>query len=458
MSLFNSNLGSEKIRRILKRRNVTVFFSGVLGAGMLPLAELLEKRGVRVFGNDRRDYAGEYSFLPVTMPLSSVPRADLAVYSLAISEDDADIVEAKKRGIPLVSRAELLGAVMHDYPIRIGVSGTHGKSTTVAMLDTIMRASAMRGVTLSGAELPGGGALSSDGDGFFLYEACEYKNSFLKTHPTVAVITNAELDHTDFFGSDEDIARSFAEFAMSATDYVIIGNDSPLSARILELIGNNAYTVGKGIDADFQYKISAKSDTGCRFELLFLGVSLGVYSLLAFGEHNVANASAALAAAYLCGVDIKRYGCALESFSGIPRRLELLGEISGRSVWYDYAHHPTEISAAIRSLRAREGKVCCIFRPHTYTRTASLWDNFAGALRLSDSSIILDIYPARETPIPGIDAVHLANAVGVGCVYQNFDSAVNYCLQNTSGAIVLMGAGEVEDIKNELLALILKNQ
>ena len=456
MSLFNSNLGSAKIRKLLNQRNSTVFFSGVLGAGMLPLAELLAKRGIRVLGNDRREYGGEYSFLCATSPLSSVPHADLVVYSLAISEDDADIIEAKKRGIPLVSRAELLGEVMYDHPLRIGVSGTHGKSTTVAMLDTILRASAMHGITISGAELPSGSSLAYDGDSFFLYEACEYKNSFLKTHPTVAVITNAELDHTDFFVSEEDVARSFSEFALCAEDCVVIGSDSPLSARILELIGNNAYTVGRGRNADFQYKRIAKCDTGCRFELSFLGVSLGVYSLRTFGEHNVANASVALAAAYLCGVDIEKYGGALESFCGIPRRLELLGEISGRSVWYDYAHHPTEIASALRSLRAREGEVSCIFRPHTYTRTASLWDNFVKALRLSDSSVILDIYPAREMPIPGIDSEHLAEAVGGGCVYQKNDNAVNYCLQNTSGAIVLMGAGEVEDIKNELIALINK--
>lgn len=454
MSLFNSDLGSEKVRDILKKENLKIFFIGVLGAGMLPLAELMAERGACVFGNDRKGCGQKPQYISSFCPLSDALGIDLAVYSLAISEDDKDVALARERGIPLVSRAELLGAVMSGYPIRIGVSGSHGKSTTVAMLDTVLRGAGMHGVTLSGADLTSGGALKADGGDFFVYEACEYKNSFLKTYPSSVIITNIELDHTDFFSSIEDISRSFLKFADSADGFVVISERGAAALPIISKLGKKVYTAGGDEFSDFRYEKVDLSDTGGSFDLYFLDRYIGSFGISALGEHNVRNAVAALAVAYLNGVDIRSASNKLAEFRGIGRRQELLGYINDRAVYYDYAHHPTEIECTHQALRAKEKSLVCIFKPHTYSRTASLFNEFRDALSLFDNSVILDIYPAREDPIPGVDAAALARAVGDRCVYRTSEECVNYCLQNTSGAIVLMGAGEVDDIRDELLALI----
>ncbi|MBQ7362943.1 MAG: UDP-N-acetylmuramate--L-alanine ligase [Clostridia bacterium] len=457
MSLYNSNVGQEKIKRIITSQGAHVHFIGILGAGMAPLAELLAARGVFVSGSDRD--VGKREVTPprgaVIASISALRPPDIVVYSLAVPENDREIRLAREMSVPVVSRAELLGAVMLSYPKRIGISGTHGKSTVTAIFDLLLSGAEIPHTTVSGAELTSGSPLVIEGDDAFVFEACEYRDSFLSMHPTVAVITNIELDHADYFRDEEHFYSSFERWAESARDLVLIG-EGRYSSRLAKRIGERAYVFGSSDECRFRYFDVEFCDTGMDFSFIAEGKLLGRFHISAFGEHNVKNASAAVLYAYLTGIPMNTVRRALSTFRGIGRRLELLGYKEGRAVYYDYAHHPTEIECTLSTLVRIYGSVTCIFRPHTYTRTAALWREFAEALSIADNAVILDIYPAREEPIDGITSSELAREIGSSAVYLNFSEAANYCLHNAKGAIVLMGAGEVDSVKRELLESIMK--
>ena len=459
MSNCSFGIERKKAEEILKEKGVRIHFLGILGAGMSPLAELLVLKGYRVTGTDR-DADIRPSDIPKgahIMPASSGEPPRLIVYSLAVPPDDPELLYAVEQGIPTLCRAELLGAVMLPYPVRIGVSGTHGKSTVTAIFDTVLSRSGLPHTTVSGAKLPSGSALNASGDGTFLFEACEYRNSFLSTSPTVAVVTNIELDHADFFRDEEHFYTSFECFASSASDAVLIG-EGRFSDRLASYIGRRAFIYGESLNSDFSYSDAEFSDTGMDFSFNIGNANMGRFHISAYGIHNVKNAVAVLAYCSLFGISLDTARDALSAFHGIERRLELLGYIDGRAVYYDYAHHPTEIECSLRTLKEIYGHICCIFRPHTFSRTASFLSDFGRALRIADSSVILDIYPAREAPIEGISAERLQEEVGDSAVYLGFDSVVPYVLRSTEGAVVLMGAGEVEKIKKELSALINKDK
>ncbi len=455
MSIFNSDLGTEKILEVIRNRKAHIHFIGVLGAGMLPLAELLSGRGLFVSGTDR-DTEREGILIPEGIVIRSITEGelpDIAVYTLALDAEDAELVFAREREVPCVSRAELLGALMLEYPVRIGVAGTHGKSTVTAVFDALFSSAGIEHTTISGAKLPSGSALYVGGDEAFIFEACEYKNSFLSMHPTVAVITNIELDHADFFHSEEEIYSSFERWGSYASELVIIG-EGKYSSRLSKLIGGRAYVYGNTEACDVRYYNVGFSDTGMDFSVSIRGVELGDFSISTYGEHNVKNATAAIAYASVTGIPMDRVRSALEGFCGIERRLELLGTIGERAVYYDYAHHPTEIYSTLSTLKSMHKSVTVIFRPHTYSRTAALFSDFVKTLSVADSVILLGIYPAREEPIEGVTASALADSIGHRAVSLNANEAVNYCLHNTKGAIVLMGAGEVDIPKLRLLEKI----
>ena len=234
----------------------------------------------------------------------------------------------------------------------------------------------------------------------------------------------------------------------------MIGDGTELSQRLKHCL-SACYSYGKGRCVDFGYEITETADCGTGFKLYWHGKYEGSFYIGTIGEHNVYNATGALATAYLLGLDVAGAHAALTGFSGIARRLEHLGNIGTRRIYYDYAHHPTEIVGSLKAIKGTTDKVTVIFKPHTYTRTAALFSEFKEALMLADYTVVLDIYAAREPALPGIDAERLA-AVIPGGVHLKDKDAVKYCLYNTVGDIVLMGAGEVEEVKEELLSLINK--
>ena len=430
---------------------------GISGSGMAPLAELALLSGISVSGSDIRESRGSARLLSLGVPIdffhtdARVGGADAVIYSHAVPRDAPELRYARAHGIPTFSRAELLGALSLRSTFRIGISGSHGKSTTVAMTERIFSLAGLSPTVVSGAALCSGEALLFGKRDLFIFEACEYRDSFLATRPTAAVILNAELDHTDYFKSERQLERSFYEFARGARDMAIVNIDTPLSASVYSRLGGRATSLGRAAYADFRYTPGGNSDAA--FALEYRGRPLGLFSLNTLGTHFIADAAAAAAVAYLHGVRVDTVREALASFSGIERRLELLCNIGGRSIFYDYAHHPTEIAAVISAVRQKYGKCTVIFKPHTYSRTASLWEGFVSSLRLADHAVLLDIYAAREGEIPGISSSLLAEAVGPRARHLPDPLAVEYTLQQTEGAVILMGAGEVDKIKNIFLKL-----
>ncbi len=454
MSVYNSSFTQEELKQILSKCGCRVHFCGMLGAGMSPLAALFCSHGYSVSGSDMSVAKGECTYqgsVRVTSPAEeNIRDKDAVIYTLALSEDDAEFSEAAKLGIPLISRAQALGYIMCEYRERIGISGSHGKSTTTAALDRILSLAHMGATSVSGAKLSHGSHLTLGTGDTFVYEACEYKDSFLHTHPTVAVINNIELDHTDYFSDIDSVIDSFLAFADSADRIAIINIDSPASASLVGLTKSRAVTFGRAESADFRYDILSTGEGICRFSVYFMGRHYADFMTELIGEYNVSNLTGAIAAAYLLGVDKEHIAEGVRTFCGIERRFSRLGTLDGRDVIYDYAHHPTEIKNVISAARERYKEITVVFRPHTYTRTKSLWCDFVTALGMADHVILTDIFAAREAPINGISSQRLAEDIGGGAVCLPDREVAGYVRRSTGGAVIIMGAGDMESVILEI--------
>ncbi len=439
------------LRSLLSRRGVRVHFAGIYGASMSSLSMILSRRGCRVSGSDCR--ADEEKIVGADIPVSGanspelMTDAELLIYSFAIPENSPERSYARLFGIPEYSRAELLGALMWDYTVRAGISGTHGKSTTTAMLHAIISSAGMEPTTLSGAELATGTRYEIGKNDIMIYEACEYRDAFHKFSPTHAILLGIELDHTDYFKSMAQLEDSYVTALTDATE-VLVNADCPVASRVGKRIPGRVFTVGMTPLADYRY---IPGDEG--FHFYAPGEVSGFIPMRVPGKHNMANGAMAAAMADRLGVNFDAIALALSRFAGIPRRLELLAKKRGKKIYYDYAHHPTEIAASINTLRLLCGSVCVIFSPHTYTRTKDLWDGFVRALSLCDRVLICDVFAAREAAIEGVNAVALARDIGDKASYVSHSEAAEIAMKSDTGAIVLMGAGDVTDIKKEFLEI-----
>ena len=448
----------EKMRAITSDPAATIHFVGVGGVSMYSLARLALLGGAKISGSDREESARtrELSLFGARIAIGhsrdNVKGASLVVYTHAISADNPELTEARAAGIPIVSRAEYMGALMLGYTKRIGVSGSHGKSSTVAMLDCIFSQAMCQPTVLSGAELTAGEPLKVGSKNLMIYEACEYKDSFLKFSPTISVGLNLELDHTDYFTSLQEMRSSFTKALGKATSFSVICGDDENLMRIRHLIKTRVVTFGRGENNDYRYTVTAFLDRGFEFSIEKQGLPIGKFRLNIPGIFNVSNAVAAIVVAMEYGIDASTAAEAIEAYRGISRRLEYIGSRYGRAVYYDYAHHPTEIAASVNALKMlTHDYLTVLFKPHTYTRTRSLWQELRAALSLADRVILTDIYPAREEPIEGITSQRLAEDIGPTAEYCSDEDAVRALDQRTVGTIVLMGAGDLERIKYEVL-------
>ena len=458
MSIFNSDLPIEDISSILKDVKSEIYFIGILGSGMYPLAQLLSGRGYKVSGSDRnapkRPCVDGHGIF-ISRGDGTIRGAGLAVYSLAIDEGDAEILLARSLGIPLISRAQLLGALMRDYPESVSVSGSHGKSTVTALIDHILSVSGKPHTTVSGATLSSGERFT-DGGEIFIAEACEYKNSFLRLAPTYQLITSVELDHTDYFATVDDVRASFL-LAAKRAPCTIINIDDELASGICRelkaLADNSADVITYGYSADADYRISDARRMG---EITFFEINTKdkCFRLATklIGGFNLYNVAAAVSVADMLGVPISDIEEAISDFQSIERRLSLISRINGVPIYYDYAHHPSEISAVIDALKERHSSLTVIFRPHTYSRTKSLWNEFITALSKANFTILLDIYPARENYIDGVSSKELAKSIK-NCICANPLCAAELAVSYHTDAIALLGAGEVDGVKSDLLKL-----
>ncbi len=446
-----------------------VHFIGIGGISMSGLAEILLQEGFVISGSDSKES-------PLTKALEKKgariyygqrasnisDSVQVVVYTAAIHPDNPEFACAEEKGLPMLTRAQLLGQIMRNYDTPIAVSGTHGKTTTTSMISHILLAGDCDPTISVGGILPSiGGNIRVGQSEIFLTEACEYTNSFLSFFPKISVILNMDADHLDFFKDIDDIRRSFRRFAelLPADGILVINRDTPKYEDIIRELPCRVITYSLKGDSDYTADHIEYDNFGhASFTVNNHGQPEGAYTLKVPGIHNVSNALASIAVGELLGLSQETIRAGLESFTGTDRRFQHKGEVGGVTVIDDYAHHPTEIAATLHAARNYPHKrIWCVFQPHTYTRTKALMAEFAEALSLADRVVLADIYAARETDNLGISSKDLRDLVaghGTPCeYYPTFDEIENFLLENcTQGDLLItMGAGDVVNIGEYLL-------
>lgn len=451
-----------------------IFFLGIGGISMSGLAELLSEKGFTVSGSDRNvsELTRSLEAKGITVHYGESashlgPDIDCAVLTSAVRDTNLEFQAIRERGIPWLSRAQLLGQLMKNYRTSVAISGTHGKTTTTSMVSEILlHAGADPTLSVGGILKSIGGNVRIGGGDCFVAEACEYTNSFLSLFPTIGIILNIEEDHLDFFKDLSDIRRSFRRFAelIPSEGYLIINADIPDYEEISEGLPCRVITYSMGgVPADYYPEQITWDNMGHpSFVLRDPNGGAQTFHLKVPGLHNVSNAAAAIALSDCLALDRAAASKALSDFSGTARRFEYKGSIGGVTIIDDYAHHPTEITATLSAAEKYPHKTLwCVFQPHTYSRTKALLKDFAKALSLADKVVLADIFASRE---PASLALSLdisseklrdeIQALGHECFYfPSFDEIENFLLENciNGDLLITMGAGDVQKIGENLL-------
>ncbi len=465
MSLPNTHFGPQIIEKLLSEKK-NIFFVGIGGVSMCSLASIAKLRGHTVSGYDRTrssvtdKLTDEGIEVYYTEDASHIDGVDAVVYTVAISEENPEYSEAMRRGIPCISRADFLGYIMSGYPHRIGVSGVHGKSTTTAMLEKVFHYAGADPTVSCGAVMNNAASTHRvGGDEVFIFEACEYMDSFLDFFPTVAVVLNIELDHVDYFASLEQMSDSFTEFMKkTAPDgYAVINCADENTVLAAKKFGGSVVTFAVGVkDADFSAE-NVEYDRGCgSFDVVSRGEIICHVKLGVPGAHAVCDAMAALTVAVKYGIAPNVAAEALGEFTGLGRRMERCGVTeNGAVVYSDYAHHPTEIATTLKTVsQLGYSRVHCVFQSHTYSRTHELFGGFVSALLEGDIDeiVIADIYPARETNIYGVSEDRMADEIIKGGRrarhIDSFRGIADYIssVAEAGEMVLIMGAGDVNNI------------
>lgn len=437
---------------------------------MSGLAEILLSKGYTISGSDststeltRRLEADGIKISYRQEAANITDDIDLTVYTAAISETDPELTASRAKNIPTIPRAELVGLIMKQYKHAIGVSGTHGKTSTTSMISQILlEAEADPTILVGGMMSSINGNLRIGKSDTMITEACEYTNSFLSFWPTIAVILNISEDHMDFFKDIDDIRHSFKRFAALVPDHgtVVLNKDienlsyftDDLTCKIMTF--STSDTTADIYAANITYNNMACGS----FDLVNNGNLLAHINLKVIGLHNICNALAAAAAALSMGISAELIKKGLEAFTGTARRFEYKGELNGVTIVDDYAHHPDEITATLSTAaNYPHKKLWCVFQPHTYTRTKAFFDDFVTSLSLADAVVLADIYAAREVNTIGISSEDLYKAIrdtGKEAYYfPSFDEIEKFLLKNCQNGdlLITMGAGNVVNIGDNLL-------
>ncbi len=448
---------------------IHIHFIGIGGISMSGLAKILLQNGFTISGSDARESAltqqleasGAQIFYGQKAS-NIIDGIDCVVYTAAINRDNAELIEAVARKIPMLTRAELLGQLMKNYDTPIAVSGTHGKTTTTSMISHILLEGNLDPTISVGGILQAiGGNIRVGNSGTFITEACEYTNSFLHFFPKIGVILNIEEDHLDFFKDLEDIRHSFHQFTalLPSDGTLVINGDITDYPEIYRGLDCNVTTYGSSPDYDYSAANVLHDEKGrVSFDLVKYGETAARIQLSVTGDHNVSNALASIATAELLHIPMEAIQKGLLSFIGTDRRFEYKGTLDGVTIIDDYAHHPTEIQATLKAAKYYPHKeLWCIFQPHTYTRTKAFFHEFAEALSHTDHLVLADIYAARETDTLGISSKDLAEEVqklGTDTYYfpsfaEIEDFVKSRCV--SGDLLITMGAGNVVDIGEDLL-------
>ena len=458
---------------------VPIYFIGIGGISMSGLAMLLHNRGFDVSGSDwnRSELTEKMESLGIRVNIGqrrSNITSDIAlvVYTAAVADDNEELLAAKEAGIPVMVRAKLLGQIMKQYSHAVGISGTHGKTTTTSILSVLLLAGELDPTISVGGVLDAiGGNLRIGNSDYFVAEACEYTNTFLSLHPTDAVILNVEEDHLDFFKDLQDIRNSFSKYAClvpkEGTVYINgevehfeeLTQNASGTVETYGILDGNTPTDGSSypytyVAANVLYDNFGRGS----FDFIAHNQFLGRIQLGLVGRHNVSNALPAIAIALKYGVTFDTIVRTLPDFTGTHRRFEYKGNLGDITIYDDYAHHPTEIRATLSTAaKMQQKRIITVFQPHTYTRTKALLPEFAEALSLSDVVVLAEIYAARETDTLGISSKTLAKEISKNgkevYYFPTFDEIENFLLKYcTEGDLLItMGAGDVVKIGENLL-------
>jgi UDP-N-acetylmuramate--alanine ligase len=451
-----------------------IHFVGIGGIGMSGIAEVLHNLGYKVTGSDLRESETTRRLRESGMKVSighkseNVDDAHVLVISSAVPENNPEVKEARARSIPVIPRAEML-AELARLKYGVLVAGAHGKTTTTSLISTIFANGGLDPTVVIGGRLKATGSNARLGQGDFLVaEADESDGSFLKLSPTIAVVTNIDREHMDFFKTMVSLKEAFLSFINKVPFYgaAVVCIENNHIRELLPSVHRRYVTYGLTKEAQLHAENIGKGFMSVRFDAVYKGKNIGTFELPAPGVHNVLNCLAAIGVALVLKMDIEVVRDALKGFSGIQRRTEFKGEADGIKVFDDYGHHPSEVKATLRAVKEglrlfgnAEGRLIVLFQPHRYTRTRDLIEEFSISFGDADLLFVLDIYPAGEQPIEGVNSQKLVERIrrtgNEGVIYEKDKSeAADHILENAKkGDIILtLGAGNVWKLGEEILS------
>jgi len=443
-------------------------FIGIGGAGMSGIARVLHDRGIAVTGSDLRESRYSHALreagisVAIGHAAANLGEPEVVVISSAIPDTNPELVAARERGLPVWPRAKMLAHLAGERRT-IAVAGTHGKTTTSSMVATMLAGMELDPTYLIGGEVCGFGTNAACGTGdHYVVEADESDGSFLYLDPTISVITNVEADHLDHYGTLAAVEEIFGQFARrTAPDgAVVVCADDERAMAVARSSGARMVTYGCSAEADVRCDDLVPQGAGHSFTVRLHGGVTCAASITVPGTHNVLNATASLAVAYALGLDVAAAAGALAGFAGVKRRFDDVGEAGGVRVIDDYAHHPTEVRATLAAARAVGAtRVCVVFQPHRYSRTAALATEFGAAFGDADRVILMEVYSAGETPIPGVTGKTIVEELlladpraRVTYLPHRSDIPAYLALSSREGDLVItMGAGDVTALAPEIL-------
>lgn len=452
---------------MMYRRVKKIHFVGIGGIGMSGIAEVLLNLGYAIRGSDlvRSDITVRLESLGATVfyghRSSNLADADVAVKSTAVGEDNPEVIEAHSRNIPVIPRAEMLAELL-KLKYSIAVSGCHGKTTTTSMVSTVLAHGGLDPTMVIGGRLDSIGSNARLGEGeFIVAEADESDGSFLRLNPYIAVITNIDREHLDYYPGIGEIKDAFLQFANSVPFYgsVILCGDCDNVRDILPRVKRKTITYGIYTETDFRAADVSFSGLTSRFSLCYRDKPLGEIEMQVPGLFNVYNAMVTVAVGIELGLDFSAIREGIRAYRGVHRRLEIKGETGGVTVVDDYGHHPTEIKAVLAAAKnVWKGRLIVVFQPHRYTRTRALFDEFTGSFDDATTLILTDIYAASEKEIQGVHSINLSKAIqnhGHGDVtyLSGFGEITDHlcAITRPGDVVVTLGAGNVWQIGEDLL-------
>ena len=445
-----------------------IHFIGVGGAGMSGIARIMLAKGFSISGSDKSESAMLTSLKALGAEIfighasQNLGDAQMVIISSAINESNAELLAAKAKGLPIIARATALAWLMSEST-SVAIAGTHGKTTTTAMLTVALQSAGLDPSFAIGGTINTAGTNAHSGTGtIFVAEADESDGSFLAYKPTGAIVTNIELDHVDHFPNEDAVFAVFEQFVSSIKQggfLVACGDDAGVSNLLKRIKRTDLqiYLYGKGTSNDFRIDKIHLAPKGSSSVVSSTGRKVGELNLTVAGEHNLLNGLAAFAAASALGAAETKVLDGLASFTGTKRRFELKGEVGGVKVIDDYGHHPTEVNVTLTTAKnlAQAGRVIVIFQPHRYSRTAAFATQFSTSLALADFTYLLEVYAASEKPLPGVSSLLIAKAMNPQQVKfePSMIEVVNevVAMAKSGDVILTLGAGDVSSLGEPIL-------